>query len=172
MEGLVQPGGLQVAADISAVVAAAVSALLLLAVLGLLVQLRKLLADLQYRIGTVADRTRAAADNVEYITTLVREDVDLVHSSVAGLADRLKGASERMEERVEEFNALMDVVQDEAEAVLLDAAAAVEGVRAGAKSIGKAVASGELGVESAEALAPDGPGEGTDAAAEGDAETA
>ena len=172
MEGLAQPGGLQVAADISTVVAAAVSALLLLAVLGLLVQLRKLLADLQQGIGVVADRARAAAENVEHITTLVREDVELVHSSVAGLADRLKGASERMEERVEEFNALMDVVQGEAEAVLLDTAAAVEGVRVGAKTIGKAVASGEPGVESAEALAPDESGEGVDAAAEGDAETA
>ena len=109
---------------------------------------------------------------MEHITTLVREDVELVHSSVAGLADRLKGASERMEERVEEFNALMDVVQGEAEAVLLDTAAAVEGVRVGAKTIGKAVASGEPGVESAEALAPDESGEGVDAAAEGDAETA
>jgi hypothetical protein len=45
-----------------------------------------------------------------------------------------------MEERVEEFNALMDVVQDEAESVLLDTAAVVRGVRAGAQTMGGGVA--------------------------------
>ena len=139
-QALAPPGGLQVAADISAVVLAAISALLLLAMLLLLVQLRKVLAALQRQMQPVADRARVAAENVEYISAVVREDVQKVHSSVAGLSDRLKDASERMEERVEEFNALMDVVQDEAESVLLDTAAAVRGVRAGARTIGEGMA--------------------------------
>jgi hypothetical protein len=140
-QALAPPGGLQVAADISAVALAAISALLLLAMLVLLVQLRKVLAALQRLMQPVADRARVAAENVEYISAVVREDVQKVHSSVAGLSDRLKDASERMEERVEEFNALMDVVQDEAESVLLDTAAAVRGVRAGARTMGDGVAS-------------------------------
>ena len=137
---LAQPGGLQVAADISAVVLAAISALLLLAMLVLLVQLRRVLTALQRQMQPVADRARVAAENVEYISAVVREDVQKVHSSVAGLSDRLKDASGRMEERVEEFNALMDVVQDEAESVLLDTAAAVRGVRASARTMGAGVA--------------------------------
>jgi hypothetical protein len=44
-----------------------------------------------------------------------------------------------MEERVEEFNALMDVVQDEAEAVLLDTASVVRGVRVGAQTMSESV---------------------------------
>jgi hypothetical protein len=139
-QALVQPGGLEVAADISTVALAAISALLLLAMLALMVQLRNLLAALQQQMQPVADRARVAAENVEYISTVVREDVQKVHSSVAGLSDRLKEASGRMEERVEEFNALMDVVQDEAESVLLDTAAAVRGVRAGARTIGESMA--------------------------------
>ncbi len=169
-QGLWQPGGLQGAADISAVVVAAISALLLLAVVLLLMQLRKLLATLEQQIGPVADRARRAADNVECISAIVREDVQKIHSSVAGLADQLKGASERMEGRVEEFNALMDVVQGEAEAVLLDTAAAVQGVRAGARTIGEAVVADEPGAEPAEALESAGPGEEAPAAVGGDAE--
>ena len=40
-----------------------------------------------------------------------------------------------MERRVEEFNALMEVVQSEAEDILLGSAAAVRGVRASARSL-------------------------------------
>ena len=140
-QALVEPGGLEVAADISAVALAGISALLLLTMLVLLVQLRKLLAAIQQQIQPVADRARVAAENVEYISAVVREDIQKVHSSVAGLTDRLQDASQRMEERVEEFNALMDVVQDEAESVLIDTAAAVRGVRAGARTVGNLVAS-------------------------------
>jgi hypothetical protein len=43
-----------------------------------------------------------------------------------------------MEERIEEFNALMEVVQTEAEDLFLDTASTVRGVRAGARSIGSA----------------------------------
>ena len=159
-QALAQPGGLQVAADISAVALAAISALLLLTMLVLLVQLRKLLGALQRQLQPVTDRARVAAENVEYISAVVREDVQKIHSSVAGLSDRLKDASHRMEERVEEFNALMDVVQGEAESVLLDTAAAVRGVRAGARTIGESVASQE---PDAETIPSSGGGESKEA---------
>lgn len=135
----VGPGTLEVAADISSLVLAGISALLLLVMTLLLFQLRRLLTAMKGSLQPVADRARVAAENVEYISAVVREDVQKVHASVAGLSDRLKGASERMEERVEEFNALMDVVQTEAESVLLDTAAAVRGVRAGARTISERV---------------------------------
>ncbi len=134
------PGTLQVAAEVSTVVIAVISVMLLVVILLFLVQLKKLLRSLQQHVQPVTDRARVAAENVEYITALVRQDVRKVRTSVSGLSDRLKDASDRMEERVEEFNALMDVVQDEAEAVLLDTAAVVRGVRAGAQTMGESVA--------------------------------
>ncbi len=130
------PNALQLAAEVSTVVIAATSVILLVIVLLVIVQFKRLLGSLQRHVGPVTDRARVAAENVEYVTALVRQDVQKVHTSVSGLSDRLGEASERMEERVEEFNALMDVVQDEAESVLLDTAALVRGVRAGAKSVG------------------------------------
>ena len=134
------PNTLQVAAEVSTVVIAVISVMLLVVILLFLVQLRKLLRSLQRHVQPVTDRARVAAENVEYITALVRQDVQNVQAAVSGLSDRLGEASERMEERVEEFNALMDVVQDEAESVLLDTAALVRGVRAGAKTIGESTA--------------------------------
>jgi hypothetical protein len=131
---------IQVAAEVSTVVIAVVSVLLLVAALALVLQVKKLLGSLQQHVQPVADRARVAAENVEYISAVVREDVQSVRTSVSGLSDRLKEASNRMEERVEEFNALMDVVQNEAESVLLDTAAVVRGVRAGAQTMGGGVA--------------------------------
>ncbi len=131
---------IQVAAEISTVVTAVILVLLLVVAFALILQVRKLLRSLQQHIQPVADRARVAAENVEYVSAVVREDVQRVRASVSGLSDRLKEVSDRMEERVGEFNALMDVVQDGAESVLLDTAAVVRGVRAGAQSIGEGVA--------------------------------
>ena len=128
---------LQVAAEVSTVVIAVMSMLLLVVALALAWQLKKLVGSLNVHIQPVAERARVAAENVEYISAVVREDVQRVRASVSGLSDRLKEASDRMEERVEEFNALMDVVQDETESVLLDTAAVVRGVRAGAQTMGE-----------------------------------
>jgi hypothetical protein len=147
-------GAIQVASEISTVVIAVLVVLFLVAMVPLILQLKRLLAVLQHNIQPVTDRARVAAENVEYISAVVREDVLKVRESVAGLSDRLKQASERMEERVEEFNALMDVVQDEAEAVLLDTAAVVRGVRAGAQTMGEGVARGQTASGGSSAAAP------------------
>ena len=144
------PDTLQVAAEVSTVVIAVISVILLVVILLFLVQLKKLLRSLQQHVQPVTDRARVAAENVEYITALVRQDVQKVRTSVSGLSDRLGEASERMEERVEEFNALMDVVQGEAEAVLLDTAAIVRGVRAGARTVGESMAKAAPGEDAQE----------------------
>ncbi len=141
---------LQVAAEVSTVVMTLISVLLLVVILLVALQLKKLLRSLQQHIQPVTERARVAAENVEYVTGLVRQDVQKVRASVSGLSDRLGEASERMEERVEEFNALMDVVQDEAESVLLDTAAIVRGVRAGAQTVGGSLAGEVRGADTQE----------------------
>ena len=148
---------IQVAAEVSTVVIAVVSVFLLVVALALVLQVKKFLTSLQQHVQPVTDRARVAAENVEFISAVVREDVQTVRTSVSGLSDRLKKASDRMEERVEEFNALMDVVQDEAESVLLDTAAVVRGVRAGAQTMGEGVAGATPGAtpgESAQKSTP------------------
>jgi hypothetical protein len=111
-----------------------------LVMLGVLfLRLHRMLAELRtgvrQNLGPVSDRARAISDNVGFISQVVRTDVESLDASVRALADRLTLASDRMEERIEEFNALMEVVQEEAEEIFLDTASTVRGVREGARSI-------------------------------------
>ena len=114
----------------------------LLALIGVLLQFRKLTRSvtevtkrLEKDAGPVLERARSVAENVDFITAAVRTDVQKVHKSVAQLNDRLNQASTRMEERIQDFSALVEMLQSEAEELALDTAAAVRGVRAGSKAL-------------------------------------
>jgi hypothetical protein len=128
-----------VAADVASIVIAG-AVLALVAIMGLLfLRLHGMLAEMRLgvrqNLGPVSDRARAISDNVEFITQVLRSDVESLNESVQSLSERLSLASDRMEERIEEFNALMEVVQGEAETLFIDTAATVRGVRAGARSM-------------------------------------
>jgi hypothetical protein len=158
--------GLSVAADVAIVVVAvavvvlaAVTAVLLLRVGRAVGEIR---LGVRQNLGPVSDRARAISDNVEFITQALRADVERLNASVKSLTERLQLASDRMEERIEEFNALMEVVQDEAEDIFIDTASTVRGVRAGARAMtlrkheaddGDAVGEGDESDVEAEALA-------------------
>jgi len=120
---------------VAVVLLAVVASLLLLRLSG---AVREMRIGVRQNLGPVSDRARSISDNVEFITQALRTDVERLNASVKSLTDRLQLASERMEERIEEFNALMEVVQTEAEDIFLDTASTVRGVRAGARAIGSA----------------------------------
>lgn len=95
------------------------------------------------RAGAMLDRVEAVvaplsrhagsiADNVDYITTSIRHDVQQVNATIASANRRLQEATEVTEKRLNEFNALLDVVQQEAEQAFVSTAAVVRGVRTGA----------------------------------------
>jgi hypothetical protein len=90
---------------------------------------------LEEETAPVVQRARSVAENVDFITMAVRTDVQKLNSSISGLNDRLKEASANMEERIQDFTALVEVLQNEAEDLALDTAAAVRGVRAGTRSL-------------------------------------
>jgi hypothetical protein len=134
--------GLSVASDVATVAVGVAVVLLALVTAALLWRLRRAIEEVRIgvrqNLGPVSDRARSISDNVEFITQALRTDVERLNTSVKALTDRLHLASDRMEERIEEFNALMEVVQDEAEGIFLDTASTVRGVRAGARSIANA----------------------------------
>jgi hypothetical protein len=148
---------LSVAADVSGIViAAAIFVLVVLAGM-LILRVNRLISDvrtgLHHNLGPVSDRARGISDNVEFITQALRTDVEKLNGSVTALTDRLHHASERMEERIEEFNALMEVVQGEAEELFIETASTVRGVREGARTITGSSAAAEAverGVEETE----------------------
>ncbi len=129
------------AADLAVLVAAAATTVLAVALVRLLVEWRRTVVELRgavhQNLGPVSDRARSISDNVQFITQALRTDVERLNASVKALTARLHQASSRMEERIEEFNALMEVVQSEAEEVFLDTAATVRGVREGARAMGR-----------------------------------
>ncbi len=131
--------GLGLAVDISLIVVAVAVVAMALALARFLARangaINELRAGVHQGLGPVSDRARTISDNVEFITQALRTDVERLNTSVRALTDRLHQASERMEERIGEFNALMEVVQGEAEEIFLDTAATVHGVRAGARNI-------------------------------------
>jgi methyl-accepting chemotaxis protein len=114
----------------------------LIAIINGLIQLRRLtqsVTDLMERLekdaGPLMDRAKSVGENLDFITTAVRTDVQKLQGSVSRLNDRLMEASERMEERIQDFSALVEVLQSEAEELALDTAAAVRGVKAGTRSL-------------------------------------
>ncbi len=82
------------------------------------------------------EHLRRTAANLEAISDTLRRDIGKLTGAVGGLSERIDQASARMEERIEHFNALMEVVQDEAEEAFLDSASTARGVRRGLGELG------------------------------------
>ena len=100
------------------------------------ITLKRFSGYFQRRVDPILEGVLGVTADVEFVSTVVRTDVQRVSESIHALSDRLNDASDRMEERIQEFNALMEVVQAEAEDVFIGSAAAVRGVRAGARVFG------------------------------------
>ncbi|MEQ9569663.1 MAG: hypothetical protein RLN75_05690 [Longimicrobiales bacterium] len=130
---------LSVAADWALIVVAASVVVTALVTLVILLRTSRSMRRIGREAGRKADplleRGKSVAANVEFISATLRTDVEGLHRSVRSLSDRLKQASDHMETRIEEFNALMEVVQGEAEDVFLDTASTARGVRAGARRL-------------------------------------
>jgi hypothetical protein len=65
----------------------------------------------------------------------VRTDVQQVNATIAAANQRLQQAIGMTEQRLAEFNALLEVVQQEAEQMFVSTAATVRGVRTGAAAL-------------------------------------
>jgi uncharacterized protein YoxC len=86
-------------------------------------------------INPLMRHASAIADNVNYITTSVRTDVQQVNATIAAANQRLQQAVALTEQRLNEFNALLEVVQHEAESMFVATASTVRGVRTGAAAL-------------------------------------
>lgn len=94
-------------------------------------------------IGPLVRNANTVADNVNYITTALRVDVQQFNQTVALANERLTAAVRSAEKRINELDALMKVVQREAEDTFISTASTLRGVRAGATTFREDV---ELGI--------------------------
>ncbi len=98
---------------------------------------RAVLDRLGTEIAPLAQHATRIADNVDYLTTAVREDVRQLSRTANLVDERVRAAMARAELRLREFDALLRVARDEAEDALLATAATLRGVRAGAMRLGR-----------------------------------
>lgn len=91
-------------------------------------QLEKTVEELKPRVAPLIDRAKDVTGDVAGMTDNVRRKVDDVLHTVEDLNRSLKRGSAATEERLRRFTAVLDLVQEEAEELLLDAAATARGV--------------------------------------------
>ncbi len=82
-------------------------------------------------INPLMRHASAIADNVDYISTAIRVDVQQVSQTVAAVNQRLQQAADVAEDRIKQLNALLDVVQEEAESAFVTTASTIRGVQTG-----------------------------------------
>ena len=95
-------------------------------------RVNKLLDRLHADIDPIVKHANTISDNLNYITTSIRVDIQQVNRTIAEANQRMMQALELSERRINDFNALIQVVQREAEGAFVTTASTLRGVRAGA----------------------------------------
>src|SRR5256885_6011340 len=101
-------------------------------------KINKLLERIYGDINPIMRHASSAADNINYITTSIRTDVQQINATIAAANERLQQAVMMTERRLGDFNALLQVVQEEAEQMFVSTASAVRGVRTSASALSDA----------------------------------
>ena len=86
-------------------------------------------------ITPIMRHASSISDNIDFVTTSIRTDVQKVNATINTANERVQRALLLAEHRLNEFNALLAVVQREAEGVFLSTASTVRGVRRGAAAL-------------------------------------
>lgn len=82
-------------------------------------------------VNPIMRHASTIADNVDYISTSVRVDMQQVSKTIAAANQSLMKAVQAAEARVNQLNALLEVVQEEAESAFVATASTLRGVRTG-----------------------------------------
>ena len=82
-------------------------------------------------INPIMRHASTIADNANYISTSIRVDIQQVRQTIATANQKLVESVELADDRIKELNALLAVVQEEAEGAFISTASAIRGVRTG-----------------------------------------
>jgi hypothetical protein len=89
------------------------------------------LQRLEAEARPVLDHARAIGGDARAISTTLRKDFDDFNQTIVAANQRLNHAAEAAEERIARFNALLEVMQQEAEDLFIGTASTVRGIRTG-----------------------------------------
>ena len=95
------------------------------------------LVRLRAQVSPLIENAVAVSENLKSISEALRGDVQMITSTVETANKRVNRAVSATERRLKEFNALLSVVQDEAEDLFVATASTVHGVRRGAATLGE-----------------------------------
>jgi uncharacterized protein YoxC len=139
---------LQRIATAQVVIAVAVSVIALIALGGVLVMaaelrsvhrmvrdMRRSMNAMKPQLGPLVNRMKVATDDIAGMTGDARRRMDDVLHTVEDLHRGVKRAAAATEDRVRRFDAVLDIVQTEAEELMLDAAATAHGLHEAARSL-------------------------------------
>lgn len=101
----------------------------------MLVALERHADRLAPRIEPILERVSGVTQDAAEISQSLRQDVERVHETLEELNQQLRAAAHAAEDRVRRFGAVVRVVQEEIEDLLLDAAAAARGVHTTAEAL-------------------------------------
>ncbi|HEX6558988.1 MAG TPA: hypothetical protein VF021_05980 [Longimicrobiales bacterium] len=107
----------------------------LLAVRKVLGMLHNTMSQLTPKLDPLLASASRITGNAEEISAAIKGRVDGVLETVEDIGGRLKTGAQAVEDRVKQFGAVVDVVQAEAEDILLDAAATARGVHTAAEML-------------------------------------
>ena len=115
--------------------------ILMLILIPALVKFRKtaekldtVLDHIERNIEPVSKHASHIADNVDYISTSIRADVQELRRTLLSANSGIRDVIESSERRLHELGALLRVVQEEAEQAFVSTASTIRGVRAGAET--------------------------------------
>jgi uncharacterized protein YoxC len=90
---------------------------------------------IERNIDPVTKHASRIADNVDYITTSIRADVQDLRKTLLTANEGIRDVIESSERRLHELGAVLRVVQEEAEHAFVSTASTIEGVRAGVATL-------------------------------------
>lgn len=97
-------------------------------------RVQKMMERVRTDVDPILQHAIAVSDNVNYVSTAIRGDVQKLNDTVTMATRRLNRAAEVAENRIGEFNALLGVVQEEAENLFVNTASTVRGVQVGTET--------------------------------------
>jgi hypothetical protein len=124
-----------IATSILALFALAIAAAALFAVLKLRKAMERGLDNLPARTEPMIAAATRVAENAREVSDTVKVRVKDMLQNLEDINERLRQGADAVEDRVKRFGAVVDVVQSEAEELLLDAASTARGVHTAAEQL-------------------------------------
>lgn len=124
-----------IATSILALFALAIAAAALFAVIKVRKVLERGLDQLPAKLDPMVAATTRVAENAREVSDTVKVRVKDFMQNLDDISARLKTGADAVEDRIRRFGVVMDVVQTEAEELLLDAASTAHGVHTAAQRL-------------------------------------